>query len=195
MAKPRKLFGDRFEDAPDPEEVTVIPMGMRAPTYAPNADITSVANELIGRYPESLGFLTNYRLIFLRRASSRTDNEFHVMSASGAFIRSDRERAIRTDIDAGVWFQGTFWDRFSVDQRRAWVHSLLLRFGMTPKGALRLQRPDVVEWAQVARLYGPWADQLKLFAEGLHAHDHPAPKPAAIARREAEATTPPVPTN
>ena len=189
MAKPKQLFGDKFEDAPDPEDVTRIAMGMRAPTYTPNADITTVAEELIARYPESLGFLTNFRLIFLRRSSTRTDNEFHVMAASGSFIRSDRERAIRTDIDAGVWLQGTFWDRFDPTQRRAWVHSLLLRFAMTPKGALRLQRPDVVEWAQVARLYGPWVDQLKLFAEGLDAHAHPTPKPAAIARREAAAAT------
>lgn len=182
---PKKSFGDRFEDAPDPEDVTELSMGMRASPYTPNADITSVANELIGRYPESLGFLTNFHLILLRRHSERTDNEFHPATASGAFIRSDRERAIRTDIDAGVWFQGTFWDRFTVEQRRAWTHSQLLRFGMSPKGALKLLRPDVVEWAQVVRIYGPWADQLVLFQEGLDAHAHPSPKPAAIARREA----------
>lgn len=184
-----KSFADRFEDAPDPEDQTVIAMGMRAPTYQPNSDIAAVATELIGRYPESLGFLTNFRLTYLRRSSSRTDNEFHPLSAAGSFIRSDRERAIRTDVDAGIWLQGTFWDRFSVDQRRAWVHSLLLRFGMTPKGALRLLRPDVVEWAQVARIYGPWADQLKLFQEGLDAFSHPAPRPAAITRREAAGST------
>jgi hypothetical protein len=190
MAKPRKLFGDRMEDAGDPEDVTRIAMGMRAPTYQPNSDIASVAIELIGRYPESLGFLANFNLTYLRRSSSRTDNEFHPMSASGAFIRSDRERAIRTDVDAGIWLQGAFWDRFTIMQRRAWVHSLLLRLGMTPKGALRLVRPDVAEFAQVARIYGPWADQLKLFAEGLDSHAHPAPRPAALARREATAQPP-----
>lgn len=187
----RKSFADKFEDAPDPEDQTVIAMGMRAPTYQPNSDIAAVATELIGRYPEALGFLTNFRLTFLRRTSTRTDNEFHPMSASGAFIRSDRERAIRTDVDAGIWLQGTFWDRFTVDQRRAWVHSLLLRLGMTPKGALRLVRPDVAEFAQIARLYGPWADQLRLFADGLDAHSSPAPKPAAIARRESAAGSQP----
>lgn len=190
-----KSFADRFEDASDPEDQTVIAMGMRAPTYQPNSDIAVVASALIGRYPESLGFLTNFRLTYLRRTSSRTDNEFHPLSAAGSFIRSDRERAIRTDVDAGIWLQGTFWDRFSPEQRMAWVHSLLLRFGMTPKGALRLLRPDVVEWAQVARIYGPWADQLKLFAEGLDAHANPAPKPAAIARREAAAAATPTVVN
>lgn len=188
----RKKFADRFEDAKDPEDVTQIAMGMKAPTYVPNGDITTIANELIGRYPESLGFLANVRLIYLRRASTRTDNEFHPMSASGAFIRSDRERAIRTDVDAGIWLQGTFWDRFGIDQRRAWVHSLLLRFGMTPKGAIRLVRPDVVEFAQIARIYGPWADQLALFAEGLDAHAHPAPKPAALRSVPAEPPAAPV---
>lgn len=192
----KKLFGDRFEDAPDPEEpATRIPMGMRAPTYAANADLRVVADELIARYPESLGYLSSFKLIFLRRASSRTDNEFHPMSASGAFIRSDRERAIRGDVDAGLWLQGTFWDRFNPEQRRAWMHSLLLRFGMTPKGALRLLRPDVVEWAQVVRIYGPWADQLKLFAEGLDSHAHPGPRPAAMTRREQVPPPPATPTN
>lgn len=189
----KKSFADKFEDAPDPEVQTVA-FGMKSPTYAPSGDIASVANELIGRYPESLGWLVNVKLTYLRRASSRTDNEFHPMSAAGAFVRSDRERAIRTDVDAGIWLQGTFWDRFTIDQRRAWVHSLLLRFGMTPKGAIRLVRPDVVEFAQIARIYGPWADQLALFAEGLDAHANPAPKPAAVARREAAAagTQPPI---
>jgi len=193
MAK--KSFGDRFDDAPDPEDVTRVPMGMRASAYQPNADITAIASSLIGRYPESLGFLTNFSLIFLRRASSRTDNEFHPMSASGPFIRSDRERSIRTDVDAGIWLQGVFWDRFTVEQRTAWVHSLLLRFGMTPKGALKLVKPDVAEFAQIARLYGPWMDQLKLFNEGLDAHANPSPKPAAIARREAAAATTPTAVN
>ena len=190
MAK--RKFGDRFEDAPASEDVTELAFGLRAPTYSPNADITRVAEDLIARFGTSLGHLQSFRIIYLRRASSRTDNEFHPLSASGAFIRSDRERAIRGDIDAGVWVQGHYWDRFDPVQRQAWLHSLLLRFGMTPKGAIRLIRPDVSEWAEVARLYGAWADQLVLFREGLVAHDRPAPTPAAIARRDAAATTNPV---
>ena len=191
-SKPRKLFGDKFEDAPDPEDVTVVACGMKASPCQASADMTTVVDDLIGRFPESLGFLKNVRLIVLRRASSRTDNEFHPAAASGVWIRSDKERAVRADIDAGVWLQGEFWDRFNPLQRQAWLHHLLLRFTLTPKGALKLQRPDLVVWPEELRIYGAWSEQLKLGMQSWDAHEHPSPKPAAIARREAEAaTTPP----
>lgn len=189
----RKKFTDGFEDAPpmppDPE-AQQIAFGMRAPTYVLNGDVTRVGDDLIARYPESLGWLANVRLAYLRRESKRTDNEFHPDTASGAFVRSDRERSIRPDIDAGIWVQGTFWDRFNPEQRRAWVHSLLLRFAMTPEGNIKRQRPDVAEFAQVVRIYGPWADQLRLFADGISAHGNPPPTPAAIARRSLDAQPP-----
>jgi hypothetical protein len=190
MAK--KLFGDKFEDAPDPEDVTQIAFGMKATPYSTNGDMATVLNDLIAGFPESLGFLANVRIIVLRRASSRTDNEFHVASASGVWIRGDRERAVRADVDAGVWLQGEFWDRFNPMQRQAWLHHLLLRFTLTPKGALKLQRPDMVVWPEELRIYGAWSEQLKLGMQNFDAHEHPGPKPAAIARREAAATSTPV---
>lgn len=184
---PRKLFGDRFDDAPEPEaEATQIAFGMRATPYSPNSDMTVVVNDLIGRFQASLGFLVNVRLIVLRRASQRTDNEFHVTSASGVWIRGDRERAIRGDVDAGLWLDGEAWDRFNPMQRQAWLHHLLLRFTLTPKGALKLQRPDVMAWPEELKVYGAWSDQLKLGFQGLD-DNRPGPRPAAIARREAEA--------
>lgn len=186
MAK--KLFGDRLEDAPDPE-VTVVAFGMKATPYHSSSDIASVVHDLIGRFPESLGFLSNVRLIVLRRSSDRTDNEFHVSAASGVWIRSDKERAVRADVDAGVWVQGDFWDRFDPMQRQAWLHHLLLRFTLTPKGALKLQRPELVAWPDELRIYGAWSEQLKLGMQGFDAHEHPGPKPAAIARREAAAAS------
>ena len=195
MAKPRKLFGDRFEDAPEPEsEVTQIAFGMRATPYSPNSDMATVVHDLIGRFEASLGFLKNVRLAVLRRASTRTDNEFHVASASGVWIRNDKERAIRGDVDAGVWLDGDAWDRLNPTQRQAWLHHLLLRFTLTPKGALKLQRPEVMAWPEELKVYGAWSDQLKLGFQGLDANT-PGPKPAAIARREAAAAATPTAVN
>ena len=188
MAK--KSFADRFEDAPDPEdEATQIAFGMRASPYSANSDMAAVVHDLIGRFGPSLGFLKNVRLAVLRRASKRTDNEFHVASASGVWIRNDKERAIRGDVDAGVWLDGDAWDRLNVTQRQAWVHHLLLRFTLTPKGALKLQRPDVMAWPEELKIYGAWSDQLKLGFQGLDA-SVPGHRPPAPPRREQPAAPP-----
>jgi Putative phage metallopeptidase len=165
-----------------------------------SSDVTEVGNELIGNHPEQLGHLKNYSLVFLMRESQRTDNDFHVQSAGGAFIRSDRERGIRPDVDAGVWVQRRWWDNFSPHQRRAWVHGYLLRFGISPNGArLRLLRPDVVEWASIAREYGVWEPTLGLFVNELddHANGNAAPgvpkRPVALHRPPAsDASTAPI---
>jgi hypothetical protein len=180
MSPRGKRFSDRFEDAPDADQLA---FGLPPSTHTPDGDMTDVVNELVARYPEALGHLKNVRLIVLRRSSRRTDNEFHVESASGAFIRSDRERSIRPDIDGGIWLQGSDWDRFSPHQRRAWVHGLLLRLGLTRDGRLKKLRPEVVEWAQIVAIYGAWQDTLKLFGEGLDAHEKPGPRPAGLALR------------
>lgn len=166
----KKTYG--FKDAPTEGEQ--IALGMPASTYALNGDVTEVAERLIRNHPEQLGHLLNFQLCFLRRSSSRTDDEFHPATAGGAFIRSDRERGITGSFDGGVWVQGKWWDRFTPEQRMAWIHSYLLRLGIAPRGGkLKMLRPDVIEWASVVRIYGSWSQQLVLFQDGLDAHQGP----------------------
>lgn len=187
---PRRKNG--FEDEPDQ-----LVFGMPPSTYALNSDIAVIAGELIAQYPEQLGHLTNFTLAYLRRSSSRVDNDFHVESASGSFIRSDRERAIFAGFDGGVWVQGKAWDNFAPPQRRAWVHSLLLRLGVAPKGGkLKMLRPDVVEWASIVRIYGPWSEQLTLFSKAHDDHEiagSGAAADAAVVRRVSAVPPPPHP--
>ena len=183
----RKKFIDGFEDAPDPEQLE---FGMPPSTYALSSDVAEVGNRLIANYEDQLGYLTNFRLGFLLRTSQRTDNEFDVQGAGGAFIRGDRERGLYPGFDGGVWVQARWWNAFTPLQRQAWIHGYLLRLGIAPRGGrLRMLRPDVIEWAAIARLYGPWVEQLKLFAQGLDDHGTgasgssrrpaPAPRPSA----------------
>lgn len=185
-----KKFIDGFKDAPKDDEPSQMVLGMPASTYSPSGDVTEVAERLIANYPVQLGYLRNFRLVFLARSSSRADNEFHVQSAGGAFIRSDRERGIDASSDGGVWVDRKVWNGFSPEQRQAWLHGYLLRLGIAPKGGrLKMLKPDVVEWASIVRIYGAWAQPLTLFGEALGEHqgpggtvDHSASKPGNVSR-------------
>jgi hypothetical protein len=160
---PRKIHG--FTEGEAPPAV----LGMPASAYNLNGDLAQVAGDLIASH-ETLAHLRNFALAYLRRTSQRTDNEFHVDKASGAFVRSDRERGITAAYDAGIWVQGKAWDGFDPRTRRAWVHSLLLRLQTTPTGTLKRVRPDVSEFAEVVREHGAWGDALQQLALGFDAH-------------------------
>lgn len=187
---PRKgKFTDTFEDEPNDL------VGMPPSTYSLSSDATVVVDQLMTAYPEQLGHLRNYRIALLRRNSSRTDNEFDVQGAGGAFVRADRERGMFPGFDAGIWFQGKWWDQFTPHQRKAWLHGYLLRLGIAPKGGrLKLLRPEVVEWASVVRIYGAWQPTLELFAHGLDDHERSGAGEAAdgaVVRRLSAVPPPP----
>lgn len=175
---PRKKSTDAFADAPsgDDEKDDQLKFGLPQSTYQLNSDIAVVAERVIRNYPVSLGHLVNVPLAFLRRSSRRTDEEFAVDKAGHAFIRSDRERGIDPTFQAGIWFQGNVWDKFSPDQRQAWVHHQLLHLQVTSTGKLKLTGHEAEEFADVLRVYGVWTDQLKLAFEQADAHEGPAAK-------------------
>lgn len=170
-----KKFTDGFKDAPSEaeERAEQIKFGLPMSTYTISGDIATVANRVIGNNPTSLGHLVNIPLAFLFRSSRRTDEEFAVDKAAHAFIRSDRERGIDPTYQAGIWFQRTVWDRFTPEQRMAWVHHELLHLQVTSTGKLKLVGHEAEDFAEVARIYGAWHDQLKLFAEAHDAHAGP----------------------
>lgn len=170
-----KKFTDSFKDAPseDEERAEQIKFGLPMSTYGLSGEVTTVANRVIGNHPTSLGHLVNIPLAFLFRSSRRTDEEFAVDKAAHAFIRSDRERGIDPTYQAGLWFQRTAWDRFTPEQRMAWVHHQLLHLMVTSTGKLKLVGHEAEEFAEVGRIYGAWHDQLALFAEASDAHQGP----------------------
>jgi hypothetical protein len=174
MPRGRK-FTDGFKDAPSDEEKVAeqIKFGLPVSSYTHNGDIATVKDRVIANNPTSLGHLLNIPLACLMRSSRRTDEDFAVDKAGHAFIRSDRERGIDPTYQAGIWVQRAVWDKFSPEQRLAWVHHLLLHLQVTATGKLRLIGHEADEFAEVARIYGAWHNQLALFAEANDAHQGP----------------------
>src|SRR5919205_4045059 len=155
----------RKKDMPDDDGQLFI--GMPPSTYALNSDVAIVVERLIAYHSESLGHLANFKLACLRRSSTRTNEHFSVDKAGGSWVCGDRERGKDLRFDAGVWFQASWWDRFSPEQRQAWAFHQLCHLQMNPHGRLVRVGHDTEAFASEARIFGAWEDQLRLFAQGL----------------------------
>lgn len=189
---PGKKATDSFKDAPPEGEQ--MGLGLPPSTYRLNSDIAVVAERLMTNYPERLGHLRNFRIAFLRRDTQRSDpaETFGVDRMGGVRKRSELERGIYAGMDIAVWFMATWWDRFSPEQRTAWVDHQLCHIQMTPKGLPVIVPHDVDEFATIARIYGQWDEQMVLFAESLDAYQPGGPKPGMTIRQVS--ATPPPPT-
>lgn len=148
-------------------------LAMPPSSYHHDSDMIALVQRVIGEHAQ-LAHLRGAKLVALRRETRRTDDSFAPDRAGGAFLRSDRERGVTSNWDAGVWMRGRWWDAMAPDQRRAWVFHLLSHLALRPGGeGLTKVGHDVEAFTDEALLFGTWEAQLSLFAENLDRHALP----------------------
>jgi predicted metallopeptidase len=166
FAAARAVLGIADKDAPEGVD------------FYRSEEVEAAADAHIDRHL-TLFRLRDFRLVYLLRQVDGPLEEVHLDAIGKAFKAPGIWRDV-AGVDAGIWIDERYWQRFDARQREAIVLHELLHLEVTDKGTIKIADHDVEEFGMVVALYGAWLPRYQRFAEQLALFGTPeAPAKAA----------------
>lgn len=163
-----------------------MPRGATAEAFEPTADyvdhpeLKSIATDLIRRNERFQLVAEDLRIAYLARLGEPSGEGEGMLAACVKASPLWRDVA---EYDVVIWCWDAVWAALEPRQREALTAHELCHIGRNDKGAVKLRKHDLEEFAWVARQYGRWDDAIAHFAGALQLHDEDAAKKPTPIRR------------
>ncbi len=153
--------------------MTVNAKPLHEPTFEPDADyvespnLATACERLIRRHPRFTD-LAGLRIAYLERLGDPSgDGE----EAAAKCVKASALWRDVAGVDAAIWVWRHIWTKLAPRAAEALSAHELTHLSVTEKGTVKLVKHDVEDFSWVVREYGPWNEQLRVFAEQLRAFD------------------------
>ncbi len=137
--------------------------------YVDSPEVREVARQLINRH-DRFRPLDDFRILYVERLGEPSGE------GEDALAKCQKASPLWRDVagvDLVIWVWRHHWKAFEPRQREALVAHELCHPFVTDKGTLKLVKHDLEEFHWVARQYGPWLHDVRVFGEQLAAFDEP----------------------
>jgi hypothetical protein len=140
--------------------------------YVESPQVREVARDIINRH-DRFRALDDFRIVYLERLGDPTGE------GEEAIAKCQKASPLWRDVagvDLVIWDWRHHWLAVTERQREALVAHELCHPFVTDKGTLKLVKHDLEEFHWIARQYGPWLDDVRVFGQQLAAFsDEPTP--------------------